>query len=188
MHVGEAPAFVNRHGVCRDAAARTQGAMAPRPVERVLVRYHHERLWTVQSKRACVTDRADQQGTPGLCFGGRGSVMEGANVTVRQSRAGARSADVDGVVRNARRRTALAIPETALAAAFARSCVDPKVWRRRSRKVALLSVLCRACAPTATLSPKSCDSMTAGKARTIGAARVAAIVAPNATTGSERRG
>jgi hypothetical protein len=45
---------------------------------------------------------ADQQGTPGLRFGGRGIVIEGSNVTGRQWRSGARSADGDGVVRNAR--------------------------------------------------------------------------------------
>jgi hypothetical protein len=43
-HVGEVPTFVNRGGLCRDVAAQTLGAMAPRPVERVLVQYHLEAI------------------------------------------------------------------------------------------------------------------------------------------------
>ena len=168
----------------RDVAARMQGALAPRPVERFLVRYHLEAIEDSLIKRSArqpTNRQCRPTGKPGLCFGGA-AAASGGNMTERQWRAQeALTAKGASGMRGAA--WSPGDTGTALAAALAYSCwVDPKGWWRRSRKVALLSVLCRACAPTATSSPTSCDTVT-GEARTFGAARpLSRCLAPHATT------
>src|SRR5215472_7437538 len=89
----------------RDVAARMQGALAPRPVERFLVRYHLEAIEDSLIKRSARQPTNRQCRPTGhagsLLWRGRGSVRrqhDGAAM------AGARSADGEGSVRNARRR------------------------------------------------------------------------------------